>query len=114
FDRVTLAVSHLANLIMAYFGDGSRFGIKLDYSLEDQPLSTIGPLTLINDLPENFLVMNGDILCDLDFRGFFRGHLDSGRDVAVAACRREVNIDFGVIRCNDAGRLSGFEEKPKL
>jgi NDP-mannose synthase len=114
FDRVTLAVSHLANLIMAYFGDGSRFGIRLDYSLEDQPLSTIGPLTLIDDLPEDFLVMNGDILCDLDFRGFFRRHLDSGSDVSVAACRREVSIDFGVIRCNDAGRLSGFEEKPKL
>ena len=49
--QITLAVGHLAELIMAYFGDGSRLGLKLDYSLEEGELSTIGPLTLINDLP---------------------------------------------------------------
>ena len=67
FDHITIAVNHLAHLITAYFGDGSRLGLKIDYSFEDAPLSTIGPLTLIEDLPENFLVMNGDILCDLDY-----------------------------------------------
>src|SRR5437899_10570758 len=71
FDRVTLAVNHLSQLVMAYFGDGSRWKIRLDYSLEDEPLGTIGPLTLIDDLPDNFLVMNGDVLCDLDYRAFF-------------------------------------------
>ena len=45
FDHVTLAVNHLSNLIMAYFGDGGRFGLRIDYSLEEEPLSTIGPLT---------------------------------------------------------------------
>lgn len=114
FDHATLAVSHLANLIMAYFGDGRRLAIHLDYSVEDAPLSTIGPLTLIDDLPENFLVVNGDILCDLDFGGYLREHVASGADVSVAVCRREVNIDFGVIQCDDAGRLSGFQEKPTL
>src|SRR5918993_2681395 len=62
FTHITLAVNHLSQLIMAYFGDGSRLGVTLDYSLEEAELSTIGPLTLIDDLPENFLVMNGDIL----------------------------------------------------
>ncbi len=70
FLRITLAVNHQAELVRAFFGDGSKWGVAIDYSLEDQPLGTMGPLKLIGDLPERFLVMNGDILTDLDFRAF--------------------------------------------
>lgn len=112
FTHVTLAVNHLANLIMAYFGDGSRWGLQLDYSLESKPLSTIAPLTLIKDLPDNFLVMNGDILCDLDYRAFYQEHEARGSDVTVSAYRREVNIDFGVLEYDDKQQLTGFREKP--
>lgn len=112
FTRVTMAVNHLSHLIMSYFGDGSRFGIALDYSLENEPLSTIGPLTLIDDLPEQFLVMNGDILCDLDYAAFYASHLQSGRDVSVSSFRREVKIDFGVLEYDAEQRLTGFREKP--
>ena len=112
FTHVTLAVNHLSNLIMAYFGDGARLGLKLDYSLEEGELSTIGPLTLIDDLPENFLVMNGDILCDLDYRAFFERHVSTGSQISVSAYRRQVKIDFGVLRYNEAGQLTQFQEKP--
>jgi NDP-mannose synthase len=112
FTHITLAVNHLSHLIMAYFGDGERFGIKLDYSVEESELSTIGPLTLIADLPENFLVMNGDILCDLNYRAFFEEHVGSNCDVSVSAYRRNVKIDFGVLRYDQAGNLIAFEEKP--
>lgn len=112
FTHVTLAVNHLSHLIMAYFGDGSRLGLKLDYSLEEGELSTIGPLTLIDDLPENFLVMNGDILCDLDYRAFFQKHIDAESQISVSAYQRQVKIDFGVLRYNDEGRLTEFQEKP--
>ncbi len=112
FDHVTLAVNHLANLIQAYFGRGEKWGITIDYSLEDKPLSTIGPLALIEDLPANFLVMNGDILCDLDYRTFYSRHVDSDADVSVSANRRQVKIDFGVLEYNSANRLTGFKEKP--
>ncbi|MFI5206374.1 MAG: sugar phosphate nucleotidyltransferase [Gemmatimonadales bacterium] len=114
FDHVTLAVNHLSQLIMAYFGDGSRWKIKLDYSLEDEPLGTIGPLTLITDLPDNFLVMNGDVLCDLDYRAFFEAHASRGSDVSVSVFRRDVHIDFGVLRYNAGHDLTHFEEKPTL
>ena len=67
FDRVTMAVNHQAELIKAFFGDGSKWHVQIDYSLEDQPLGTMGPLKRIADLPEHFLVMNGDVLTDLDF-----------------------------------------------
>ena len=113
FTHITLAVNHLSHLIMSYFGDGSRWGIKLDYSLEEDELSTIGPLTLIHDLPDNFLVMNGDILCDLHYGSFLNTHIESNSAISVSAFKRIVKIDFGVLRYNDANLLIGFEEKPE-
>jgi len=112
FTHVTLAVNHLSHLIMAYFGDGTRFGMTIDYSLEEGELSTIGPLTLVDDLPENFLVMNGDILCDLDYRKFFKTHVQKNSQVSVSAYRRQVKIDFGVLKYDKAGQLTEFQEKP--
>lgn len=112
FSRLTFAVNHKANLIRAFCGDGSQWGIPIDYSLEDKPLSTIGPLTLIHDLPEHFLVMNGDLLCDLDFRAFLEHHARSGNQITVSTCKRSVNSDFGVLKVGESGRVLGFEEKP--
>ncbi|MEF8722500.1 MAG: sugar phosphate nucleotidyltransferase [Candidatus Accumulibacter delftensis] len=114
FSHVTLAVNHLSNLIMAYFGDGSRWGLKLDYSVEDEPLSTIGPLTLIDDLPDNFLVMNGDILCDLDYRTFFDAHVAARADVSVSVYKRETEVDFGVLKYDQDMVLQEFQEKPRI
>src|SRR5215213_10256494 len=57
FERVTMAVNHQANLIQAFFGDGSKWGLQIDYSLENEELGTIGPLALIPDLPPVFLLM---------------------------------------------------------
>lgn len=113
FNHITLAVNHLSNLIMAYFGDGSRLGVKIDYSLEEGELSTIGPLTLIEDLPENFLVMNGDILCDLNYKAFFEKHVSEHNQISVSSYRREVKIDFGVLRYDANGHLNEFQEKPQ-
>jgi NDP-sugar pyrophosphorylase family protein len=112
-SHITVAVSHLAQIIMAYFGDGSRWGIQIDYSIEEKPLSTIGPLRLIKDLPEDFLVMNGDILTDLNFGEFFDEHLQSQAIATVATYERDIKIDFGVLRYdNSSRRIEGFTEKP--
>ncbi|MEA9598528.1 sugar phosphate nucleotidyltransferase [Polynucleobacter sp. AP-Sanab-80-C2] len=113
FTHITLAVNHLSHLIMAYFGDGARLGVRIDYSLEEGELSTIGPLTLIDDLPESFLVMNGDILCDLDYRAFYEAHLTADSVISVSAFQRRVKIDFGVLNYDASGRLESFKEKPE-
>ncbi len=111
--RATLAVNHMSHLIMAFFGDGSRWGIEIDYSMETRPLSTIAPLKLIDDLPEHFLVMNGDVLTDLDFGAFYRHHVESGALGTVATYERDVKIDFGVLKYGgEHNRLSHFVEKP--
>lgn len=112
-ERATVAVGHMAQLIMAYYGDGAKWGLKLDYCIEEQPLSTIGPLTLMRDLPDHFLVMNGDLLTDLDFGDLFRAHVESGAVGTVAVKSRDLKVDFGVL-CYDAKtrRLTSFAEKP--
>ncbi|MBC7202271.1 MAG: nucleotidyltransferase family protein, partial [Pusillimonas sp.] len=105
FNHITLAVNHLSNLIMAYFGDGSKHGIRIDYSVEETELSTIGPLTLIDDLPEDILVMNGDILCNLDYGQFLKQHINKGYKVSVSSFKRDTKIDFGVLKYDSKGCL---------
>jgi len=112
FDHVTLAVNHQAEIIRAFFQDGARWGIKIDYSLENKPLSTMAPLRLISDLPENFLVMNGDILTDLRFADFHDEHVARNDIFTISAHRREQKIDYGVLEVGEGGRMSGFTEKP--
>lgn len=113
FTHITLAVNHMSHLIQSFFGDGSRYSVKIDYSVEDKELSTIGPLKLITDLPENFLVMNGDVLTDLDYKSFFKDHRSSGALISVSTFSRTQKIDFGVIEKDDNNNLNGFVEKPE-
>lgn len=113
FDHVTLAVNHQAEIIRAFFQDGAKWGIKIDYSLEDKPLSTMAPLRLINDLPENFLVMNGDILTDLSFSDFYEEHVSKNNIFTISSHVREQKIDYGVLEVDADGYLAGFTEKPK-
>jgi NDP-sugar pyrophosphorylase family protein len=114
FSHITLAVNHQAEIIKAFFQNGERWGIRIDYSLEDKPLGTMGPLKLISDLPENFLVMNGDILTDLDFTQFHDGHAREGRIFTISSMRREHQIDYGVLDSDASGLLYGFREKPRV
>ncbi len=113
FDRVTLAVNHQAEIVRAFCGDGSKWGIRVDYSLETTPLSTIAPLRLIGDLPENFLLMNGDVLTDLPMGKLYQEHVSQKRQFTIAASERTHIVDYGVLHVSE-NRLTGFEEKPKI
>ena len=115
FERLTIVTGHLAELIEAFFGSGERHGIPIDYFREDEPLGTVGALSLIDDLDEHFLVMNGDVLTDLPFAGLLDEHAESGAAATIAAHRREVQISLGVLGFDDGGdpeRLTGYVEKP--
>jgi NDP-mannose synthase len=114
FTSATLAINHLGPLIRAFVGDGSRWGIKVDYAEESSPLSTVGPLFGLKEcLPEHFLVMNSDLLTDLDFGRLLDVHIDSDTPLTVATAPRTTNIDFGVLEVSDE-RIVGFTEKPSL
>lgn len=112
FDDIIMAVGHLAELIMAYFNDGRRFGVRISYSKEETPLGTAGPLALIPGLDETFLVMNGDVLTTLDYGELVRYHHRSGAIATIAMHERAVRIDLGVIESDEANRVIGYIEKP--
>jgi NDP-sugar pyrophosphorylase family protein len=114
FTHLTLAVNHQANILKAFFGDGNRWGVHIDYSLEKKPISTIAPLSLIPDLPENFLLMNGDVLTDFDLSGFLERHVECDRLFTIAAAQRLQLIDYGVLQIDSSHRLIGFCEKPQM
>ncbi len=114
FTHVTMAVNHLAQLIQAFFGDGNKWGLKIDYSLEDKPLSTMAPLKLITDLPDDFLIMNGDILTDLNFKEFYEYHIKNKNIFTISSYQRELKTDYGVLDTDENGKLFGFREKPVL
>lgn len=113
FTHITLAVNHQAEIIKAFFMDGSKWGIRIDYSLEDKPLGTMGPLKLIKGLPENFLVMNGDILTDLDYADFYDTHAQHNEIFTISSYVREQLVDYGVLE-TAAGQLQGLREKPRM
>jgi len=110
--KVHLAVNHLAHLVMAALGDGSRLGIEITYSREETPLSTVGPLKLIKNLPEHFIVANGDILTDIDFQTLFDHHIRSRAKLTVGTQQRTTRIDYGVLEMDAGGTVGGFREKP--
>ena len=112
FKKLTLAVNHQANIIKAFFGDGNKWGVEINYSQEDSPLGTMGPLTCIEDLPENFMVMNGDILTDLNFSDFFEQHLNKKAIFSISATKRNLHSEYGVLHTSEDNKLINFQEKP--
>jgi len=114
-EDIILTISHLGELIMAFCGDGSKFGVKIDYSWEDKPLGTVGALGLVrDDLSETFLTINGDTLTDLNFLELVNYHKRNGALVTIALKRREVHIDFGVVELDDSHLVREYIEKPVI
>ena len=113
FNYVTITTNHLSELIKAFFGDGSKWNIKIDYSLEEKPLSTMGPLTLIDNLPDNFLIMNGDVLTDLNFSSFLNDHINNESIFTISSFNRTVKSEYGVLNVNKNNELVNFFEKPE-
>jgi NDP-sugar pyrophosphorylase family protein len=114
FERITIALGHMSEIIKAVAGDGSRFGVQLSYSQETQPLGTVGPLMLIDDLTDDFIVMNADLLTDLNFADLFDHHVSNGAIATIAAFEKTTRLELGVLQTDALNRIVGFEEKPTL
>jgi NDP-sugar pyrophosphorylase family protein len=112
FDDVVLTVGYLSQILCAFFQNGERLGLKISYSFEEQPLGTAGPLSLIPDINETFLVANGDVLTTLDFKELIRDHKRSGAVATIASHARQVKIDLGVIQFDGSNQVAGYIEKP--
>lgn len=110
---IILAVNHLRHLIEAFFGDGSRFGMRIQYSFEETPLGTAGPMGAVLDrLGDDFLLLNGDLLTSLDFRKMIQCHLETGADATIGVFERELRVEFGLIETDASMRMVDYLEKP--
>ncbi len=114
FEEIILAVGHQKELLRAFFGNGEKWGVSIQYSSEDSPLGTAGPLKHIVGLQDQFLLMNGDILTDANFRTIADFHLAEGCDATIVTHKRHVNIDYGTLEYDAGGRLLSYNEKPTL
>lgn len=116
FDRATISTGYLAELIEAFFGDGSKVGLAVDYVREDEPLGTAGALALLGEVDEDLLVMNGDVLTDLDFGALLDRHIADGAALTIATKERDVQVSLGVLQFEDGqddARVTGYIEKPR-
>jgi NDP-sugar pyrophosphorylase family protein len=116
FKEIILLVGHLGELIMTFFGDGSKFGVNIRYSKEEQLLGTVGGLSLIrNELRDSFLMVNGDTLTTLNFSDFMGYHRRNSAIATVALKKRQISVDFGVVEVNEStSEVRGYVEKPTL
>lgn len=115
FEEVVLATGYHEELIRAFCGDGTRFGMRITYVHEEEPLGTAGPLALLNGLVggEDFLLMNGDVLTGLDFRRLADFRREQSFDLVVASTTHVYQSPFGVLEVADS-EVVDIVEKPAL
>ncbi|MGV7213379.1 sugar phosphate nucleotidyltransferase [Bradyrhizobium sp. UFLA05-112] len=112
-DEVLLSVNHLHHLIRAFCEDGSKFGLTIDYVMEDKPLGTAGSLALALDrLGDNFIVANGDLLTNFDVSKMVHDHCKQPTAASIAVFERRTKIEFGLVEVDAGMRLTGYREKP--
>lgn len=112
FTDFTFTVNYRAEMIMDYFGDGSRWGVAIDYVREREPLGTAGALALLPDRPETpVVVMNGDLLTRVDFRKLLDFHRLTGQTATMTVREHEIAVPYGVVDVR-AQRVTELVEKP--
>ena len=114
FDEIYLATNYKSEYIENFFGDGSRYGVKLKISKEDSPLGTAGPLKLLEkELDEPFVVMNGDILTLIDFGKLYALAKEKKSTLTITIKKEITPFQFGNI-FYEGDFVTGIEEKPDL
>lgn len=112
FLRFVIAVHYLGHMIEAHFGDGSRFGVEIEYLREHKPLGTAGALSLMTPCPEKAIVVtNGDVLTDIHYGEFLDFHLRNRAAATMAVRVHEWQHPYGVVQIRGVD-IVGFEEKP--
>ena len=112
FQTFYISVNYLKEQIIDYFKDGSRWGVSIQYLIENEPLGTAGSLQLLPDsIKEPFLVLNGDVLTRLNPLQLLHFHTDHQSQATLCVREHETTIPFGVVQ-TDGIDLAGFDEKP--
>jgi len=112
--RIFISVNHLAQVIEDYFEDGSKYGTKIEYLSEDNPLGSGGAISLLPGIPEQpLLVMNGDLIVDTNFTDMIEFHNQNDFYATMGVYSYFHQVPFGCVEMH-GNRLAGLEEKPVL
>lgn len=113
FDEIVVTVAFMANAIRTYFGDGSEFGVRMVYAIEESPLGTAGSVrNAMDELDERFLVISGDVLTDIDLSEMVRFHEERGALATIGLVPVENPLEFGIVITREDGSIERFLEKP--
>ncbi len=108
-----IAINYLGDKIEKHLGDGSSRNIRISYIREEQPLGTIGALTLAGRFSNDIiLVINADVFTNIDLEDFYQSFIEAEADLAIASVPYNIEIPFAVITSDEGKRVSGLEEKP--
>jgi D,D-heptose 1,7-bisphosphate phosphatase len=108
---ITIVIGHLGNQIKNYFGSGSRFNCGISYFNETEPLGTAGALYKMKKLPEDFLLINGDIIFDLDFSRMIAFHTEKKAWATLAVHPNSHPFDSALIVSDDNAKITGWLNK---
>ena len=108
---VTLIVGHLKEVVMNHFGDGDKFGVNIDYIEEKEPLGTAGALYYLKDEPEDFVLVFGDLILDIDFNRFMSFHKERGALITLYGHPNSHPYDSDVIEIDEDGKVVGILSK---
>ncbi|MCG2719440.1 MAG: nucleotidyltransferase family protein [Nanoarchaeota archaeon] len=110
-NEIVLSVCYMADKIKNYFGDGDKFGVKIEYVKEKKPMGTAGPLILMDKINETFIMINGDNLFNVDFKKMYKLHSKNKAVATIGLTTVEDVSAYGVARLED-DRIIEFVEKP--
>ena len=108
---ITIVVGHLGDHIKDYFGNGGDFGCRISYYTETEPLGTAGALYRLEDLPGDFILLNGDLIFDIDFSRMIAFHREKNALATLAVHPNNHPFDSSLIACDDDGRVTGWLNK---
>ena len=112
FKNVYLSVGYLSSLIMAYFGDGKKWGLEINYIQENKRLGTAGPLSLLPKMTEPFLVLNGDLVTNLNFEDIVNYHYRQKSILTIGVHELKYQLPLGFLEINHSKKIVDYIEKP--
>ena len=112
FTDIVISLGYLGDLIELYLNEKRSEEANIRFVREQKPLGTAGALSLVEDLEEDFLVINGDILTSLDYRAMFDFHRERRAALTVAVGVKEVCMNLGILTLDGQDRVTRIEEKP--
>jgi len=111
---IAVTLKYMPEAVFDHFGDGEKWGVNMTYFVEDAPMGTAGSVKACEKFigEEDFVVISGDAVCDIDLKQAEKAHKENAADVTIVTCRHKDPLEYGIVLSANDGRIEGFVEKP--